>query len=90
MATGRPMPAGIDLPGVVPDSFDALHIRTWNFMPSLMRHVGVAPMWVVRLLDGVWVVMAVALLVVLVRMWRMMGAGAGAKAPCVGKQVSAG
>ena len=72
MATGQPMPAGIDLPGAVPDSFDALHIRTWNFMPSLMRHVGVAPLWVVRVLDVVWVLMAVALLVVLVRMVRLL------------------
>lgn len=69
LATGRPMPAGIDLPGAVGDSFDALHIRTWNFLPSLMRHVGVAPLWVVRVLDGVWVAMAIALVIVV---WRMM------------------
>jgi hypothetical protein len=87
MATGRPMPAGIDLPGVVPDSFDALHIRTWNFMPSLMRHVGVAPLWVVRVLDVMWVVMAAALVCVVVRMVRLE---AGAKAPHVGERISAG
>jgi hypothetical protein len=72
LASGRPMPAGIDLPGAVEDSWDALHIRTWNFMPSLMRHVGVAPMWVVQLLDVVWVVMAVALVCVAVRMVRVL------------------
>jgi hypothetical protein len=72
LATGRPMPAGIDLPGAVTDSWDALHVRTWNFMPSLMRHVDVAPLWVVRLLDVVWVVMAVALVVVVVRMARVL------------------
>jgi hypothetical protein len=80
LATGRPMPAGIDLPGAVPDWFDALHIRTWNFMPSLMRHVGVAPLWVVRLMDGVWVVMAVALVCVVVRMVRVMRQEAAAEA----------
>jgi hypothetical protein len=72
LATGRPMPAGIDLPGAVTDSFDALHVRTWNFLPSLMRHVGVAPLWVVRVLDVVWVMMAVALAVMLVRMVRLL------------------
>ena len=72
LATRRPMPAGIDLPGAVADSWDALHVRTWNFMPSLMRHVGVAPLWVVRLLDAVWVVMAVALVCVLVRTVRLL------------------
>ena len=72
LATGRPMPAGIDLPGAVEDSWDALHMRTWNFMPSLMRHVGVAPLWVVHLLDAVWVVMAVALVCVTVQMVRAL------------------
>jgi hypothetical protein len=41
-------------------------------MPSLMRHVGVAPLWVVRLLDAVWVVMVVALVCVVVRMVRLL------------------
>ena len=72
LATGRPMPTGIDLPGAVADSWDALHVRTWNFMPSLMRHVGVAPMWVVRLLDVVWVAIAAALVCVVVRMVRLL------------------
>jgi hypothetical protein len=72
MAMGRPMPAGIDLPGAVVDSWDAVHVRTWNFMPSLMRHVGVAPMWVVRLLDAVWVGMTVVLVCVVVRMVRLL------------------
>jgi len=72
LATGRPMPAGIDLPGAVGDSFDALHVRTWNFMPALMRHVGVAPKWVVQLLDAVWVVVAVVLVFVIVRMVRLL------------------
>ncbi|HTV09165.1 MAG TPA: hypothetical protein VMD97_09005 [Candidatus Aquilonibacter sp.] len=72
MATGRPLPAGIDLRGAVPDTFDALHIRTWNFMPSLMRHVGVAPLWMVRLLDAVWVVIAVALVCIAVRIAKLV------------------
>jgi hypothetical protein len=72
LATGSPMPAGIDLPGAVADPWDAWHVRTWNFMPSLMRHVGVAPHWVVSVLDAVWLGMALALVCVLVRMVRLM------------------
>jgi hypothetical protein len=75
LAMGRPMPAGIDLPGAVTDSFDALHVRTWNFMPSLMRHVGVAPLWVTRVVDVVWMLMAVALAVVLVQLYRRVRSG---------------
>jgi hypothetical protein len=72
LATGRPMLAGVDVPGALGDSFDELHMRTWNFMPALMRHVGVAPPWLVRLLDAVWVMMAFALVCVVVRMVRML------------------
>jgi hypothetical protein len=74
LATGQPMPAGVDLPGTLGDAWDELHIRTWNLLPSLMRHVGVVPMWVVRLLDAVWAMMAVALVVVIVRMLRVLRA----------------
>jgi hypothetical protein len=72
LATGRPMAAGIDLLGAVTDSWDALHVRTWNFMPALMRHVGVAPLWVVRVLDAVWVLLAALLVIVVVRMVRLL------------------
>jgi len=72
LATGQPMPAGIDLPGAVADSWDALHMRTWNFLPSLMRHVGVAPLWVVRALDALWLVMTVVLVCVVVRLVRLL------------------
>ncbi|HEV2577688.1 MAG TPA: hypothetical protein VGU25_10795 [Acidobacteriaceae bacterium] len=72
LMSGRPMLAGVDVPGALGDSFDELHMRVWNFMPALMRHVGVAPLWVVRLLDAVWVAMAVALVCVVVRLWRTL------------------
>lgn len=72
LATGQPLPAGIDLPGAVSDKFDALHVRTWNFMPSLMGHVGAAPLWMVRLLDVLWLLIVVALVCVVVRMVRLL------------------
>jgi hypothetical protein len=72
LATGRPMLAGVDVPGALGDSFDELHMRVWNFLPALMRHVGVASLWVVRLLDAVWVGMGIALVCVIVRLWRAL------------------
>ncbi len=49
-------------------------------MPSLIRHVGVAPLWVVWLLDAVWVVMAVALVCVLVKLVRVLRRESNAQA----------
>jgi hypothetical protein len=70
-AMGRPLPMGIDLPGAVTDPWDAMHIHTWNFMPALLHHVGVAPLWAVHWLDGVWMIAGAALIFVLVRLIRL-------------------
>jgi len=36
------------------DPWDYVHITTWNFLPFLLRRVGTAPGWVVRLVFAVW------------------------------------
>jgi hypothetical protein len=36
------------------DPWDYVHITTWNFLPFLLRRVGVAPVWVVQLAFVVW------------------------------------
>ena len=36
------------------DPWDYVHITTWNFLPFLLRRVGVAPRWVVNLAFVVW------------------------------------
>ena len=36
------------------DPWDYVHITTWNFLPFLLRRVGVAPAWAVRLVFVVW------------------------------------
>ena len=72
LATGRPMPAGIDLPGALADSLGCAaraHVELYAVADAAC---GVAPLWVVRLLDAVWVVVAVALVCVVVRMWRLL------------------
>ncbi len=36
------------------DPWDYVHIDTWNFLPFLLRRVGVAPRWAVNVIFGVW------------------------------------
>ncbi len=36
------------------DTWDYVHITTWNFLPFLLRRVGVAPGWVVDVALAVW------------------------------------
>ena len=36
------------------DPWDYVHITTWNFLPFLLRRVGVAPRWVVNLAFVIW------------------------------------
>jgi hypothetical protein len=52
---------GLNTPAMFEDPWDAAHITSWNFLPSLLRHIGVAPLWVVHVLYGVWFAVAVAL-----------------------------
>jgi hypothetical protein len=37
------------------DPWDYVHITTWNFLPFLLRRVGVAPGWVVNTAFAVWI-----------------------------------
>jgi hypothetical protein len=59
-ALGRREAWSLNTPTMFTDPWDAMHITTWNFLPSLLRHVGVAPIWVVHVLYGVWLAVAVA------------------------------
>jgi hypothetical protein len=61
------------------DSWDATHITTWNFLPSLLRHVGQAPLWAVHVLYGVWAAAGLALLLASARLARVLMYPAGGK-----------
>ena len=37
------------------DPWDYVHITTWNFLPFVLRRVGEAPHWVVRVAFAVWI-----------------------------------
>ena len=55
------------------DAWDYVHITTWNFLPFLLRRVGVAPRWVVDLAFAVWSAAVVALAATLGRLRRVLG-----------------
>ncbi|MGD0445456.1 MAG: hypothetical protein ABSA39_16085 [Edaphobacter sp.] len=61
-ALGRREAWGLNTPAMFDDPWDAAHITAWNFLPSLLRHIGAAPLWVVYILYGVWLAVAFALL----------------------------
>jgi hypothetical protein len=71
-ALGRRAAWELNTPTMFADSWDAVHITAWNFLPSLLRHVGAAPLWAVDVLYGVWLVVAVALVFTSVRLYRVL------------------
>jgi hypothetical protein len=63
---------GLNTPAMFQDSWDAAHITTWNLLPSLLRHIGAAPLWAVHVLYGVWAAVGLALLLVSARLARIL------------------
>jgi hypothetical protein len=63
---------GLDTFAMFQDSWDAAHITTWNFLPSLLRHIGQAPLWAVHVLYEMWAVAALALVLVSARLIRVL------------------
>jgi hypothetical protein len=63
---------GLDTFAMFQDSWDAAHITTWNFLPSLLRHIGAAPLWAVHVLYGVWAAATLVLLLVSARLIRVL------------------
>ena len=54
------------------DPWDYVHITAWNFLPFLLKRVGVAPGWVVRLAFTVWGLALAALAFVLLQLRRVL------------------
>jgi hypothetical protein len=63
---------GLNTFAMFQDSWDAAHITTWNFLPSLLRHIGQAPLWTVHVLCGVWAAVALALFLVSIKLVRVL------------------
>ena len=58
------------------DPWDYVHITTWNFLPFLLRRVGVAPRWVVNIAFAVWGAGLAALAWTIWRLRQVLGASA--------------
>jgi hypothetical protein len=68
----KPEAWGLNTPAMFQDSWDAMHITTWNFLPSLLRHVGQAPLWAVHVLYGVWAAAGLTFLLTWARLLRVL------------------
>jgi len=53
-ALGKMDAWGLNNDSMTYDPWDYVHITTWNFLPFLLRRVGVAPRWVVDVAFAVW------------------------------------
>ena len=62
---------GMNTLAMTQDPWDYVHITCWNFLPFLLRRVGEAPAWVVRVAFGVWLAGLAALAATLVRIRRV-------------------
>jgi hypothetical protein len=62
----------LNTPTMFMDPWDAAHITAWNFLPSLVRHIGATPLWVVHILYGVWVAVTLALIFVSAKLIRIL------------------
>lgn len=53
-ALGKMDAWGLNNHAMTEDPWDYVHITTWNFLPFVLRRVGVAPAWVVHIAFVVW------------------------------------
>jgi len=53
-ALGKMDAWGLNNESMTQDAWDHVHITTWNFLPFLLRRVGVAPHWVVNMAFAIW------------------------------------
>ncbi len=67
-AFGKMEPWGLNNEPMTYDPWDYVHITTWNFLPFLLRRVGVAPAWVVHTALAIWLAALAALGAALVRL----------------------
>ncbi len=51
------------------DPWDYVHMTTWNFLPFLLKRVGVAPAWAVRVAFAVWFAALAATAATFAQLW---------------------
>jgi hypothetical protein len=67
-ALGKMNAWGLNNIPMTQDPWDYVHITCWNFLPFLLRRVGVAPAWVVQMAFAFWLAALAALTATL---WRI-------------------
>jgi hypothetical protein len=71
-ALGKMQAWGLTNDSMTDDPWDYVHITTWNFLPFLLRRVGVVPRWVVELAFAIWIGGSASLAGVLIRLGAMV------------------
>ena len=71
-ALGKMDAWGLNTDEMSQDPWDYVHITTWNFLPFLLRRVGAAPDWVVKMAFAVWGTALAALAAVLLRLTALL------------------
>jgi len=66
-ALGKMGAWGLNTEAMTQDPWDYVHITCWNFLPFLLRRVGEAPEWVVRVAFAIWYAGLAALAATLLR-----------------------
>jgi hypothetical protein len=67
-ALGKMEAWGLNNNAMTQDTWDYVHITTWNFLPFLLRRVGAAPGWVVNVSFAIWFAAIAALAWILQRL----------------------
>ena len=72
-ALGKMDAWGLNNDSMTQDPWDYGHITTWNFLPFLLRRVGAAPDWVVKIAFAIWSIALAALAWATVRLRNVLG-----------------
>ncbi len=83
-ASGKMDAWGLNNYAMKQDPWDYVHITTWNFLPFVLRRVGEAPAWVVKVCFGLWAAGISALTWVLWWLNELLKMYARAPAPTLG------
>jgi hypothetical protein len=71
-ALGKMNAWGLGTNAMNEDAWDYVHIDTWNFLPFLLKRVGVAPVWAVNVAFAVWGAGLAALAWILLRLRKVL------------------
>src|ERR1700741_4462488 len=80
-ALGKMDAWGLNTEAMSEDPWDYVHITTWNFLPFLLRHVGVAANWAVKTTFAIWIAGLPAFVAVFARLWRAITGDTSGESP---------